>query len=174
MVYKLLCAKVPIFCASHALNLVICAECSVGDTRNCFGTVKETVIFFRKSAMRSEALRGMIGSMYPQSKRKRLLQSVRNSLGESTDGLLSFVDLFEAVIATLKKLKTKVNLQRSTQASNFLHALLSPSFLVRLHFTEHVQAMTMPCPLSCRQKDEDISAAIKRHRRCSGSNTKNR
>lgn len=43
-------------CASHCLNLVLCAACSVADIRHCFGTVKETKKFFRKSASRSNVL----------------------------------------------------------------------------------------------------------------------
>lgn len=109
--------------------------------------------------MRS-ALRDMIGSMYPQSQRKRLLGLCETRWVERHDARLSFVPLFEAVISTLEEIKTNRNLERSTQANNFLHALLSPSFLVSLHIAEHILAMTMPLSRKLQTKEIDISAAL--------------
>lgn len=112
-----------------------------------------TAIFFRDQ-------RDMIGSMYLQWQRERLLSLCEMRWVERHDALLSFVDLFEAVIATLKEIKAKANWERSTQANNLFHALLSPSFLVSLHIAEPILSMTVPLSRKLQAKDVDISAAL--------------
>ncbi|CAN7939945.1 unnamed protein product [Ixodes hexagonus] len=85
-------------CASHSLNLVLCTACSVADIRNCFGTVKETAKFFRKSANRTCTLREMIALMSPESRRQRLLGLCETRWVEKHEALLSFVSLLEPVM----------------------------------------------------------------------------
>jgi len=43
-------------CASHRLNLVIHDLNSVTEVRNCIGKIKETITFFRDSAVRKNII----------------------------------------------------------------------------------------------------------------------
>ena len=92
-------------CASHSLNLVLCAACSITDIRNCFGTLKATSVYFRKSSSRSHVLRKMISLSCPESTRQRLLGLCETRWVEKHDSVLSFVSLFEPLIAALEDIE---------------------------------------------------------------------
>lgn len=147
-------------CASHCLNLVLCAACSVADIRHCFGTVKETAKFFRKSASRSNVLRAKIADVRSESRRKRLLGLCETRWVEKHDALLSFVSLFDCVIAALVEIELNGSSENAAQANNMISALLSPSFIVGLHVAEHVLAVTLPLSRQLQAKNSDMCTAI--------------
>lgn len=147
-------------CASHSLNLVLCAACSITDIRNCFGTLKKTSIFFRKSANRSHVLRKMISLMCPESTRQRLLGLCETRWVEKHDAVLSFVSLFEAVIAALEEIQDNGSGESSAQANSLALALLSPAFLVSLHVAKNVLALTLPLSKRLQSSSIDMSAAM--------------
>jgi hypothetical protein len=52
-----------IHCAAHTLNLVLSHSCEIPMIRNCIGTIKTVIHFFRQSVLRDEFLKDITESV---------------------------------------------------------------------------------------------------------------
>lgn len=59
-----------IHCCNHSLNLVVSDSCSIPLIRNCLGTIREIINFFRCSAQRQEYLNDEINELHNEIKKK--------------------------------------------------------------------------------------------------------
>lgn len=70
-----ICPKaIYLHCANHSLNLAITHPCNVTPIRNCIGTIKVVVNFFRRSNKAGHILETMIKKIVPDAKQIRLLK----------------------------------------------------------------------------------------------------
>ncbi|KMQ93870.1 zinc finger mym-type protein 1-like protein [Lasius niger] len=67
-----------VHCANHSLNLALSHSCSVSDIKNCIGTLKSVITFFRISPKKEAVLKKHIENIDNEERRKRLLFAKRD------------------------------------------------------------------------------------------------
>ncbi|CAL1671991.1 unnamed protein product [Lasius platythorax] len=67
-----------VHCGNHSLNLALSHSCSVPDIKNCIGTLKSVITFFRISPKKEAVLKKHIENIDNEERRKRLLFAKRD------------------------------------------------------------------------------------------------
>lgn len=132
-----------VHCCSHSLNLALCHSCNLQSVRNCVGTVKSVISFFKCSPKRMGLLREKIKTENPESQWKTLTSMCETRWVENHNSLLKFRELFKTIIATLEDLSSDKDMDTSSKASSFVRALLCGEFVISLCFLAKVFSHTV-------------------------------
>jgi hypothetical protein len=110
-------------CASHRLNLVINDLNTVTEVRNCIGNIKETITFFRDSALRKNIIGGSVLTKLCETRFVEKHKSVRQ-----------FNERFVTIVEGLEEIFKSNNFNSKTKQRSYelLSAITTPTFVVIL------------------------------------------
>jgi hypothetical protein len=143
-------------CASHALNLVLCKSCELAPIRNMIGIISEISAFFSQSSLRSDAVKNEISVLLPSNKSKKLVSFCATRWVERHSALISFLELFPAVHATLEKLSSE---RRDVNAHLLLKGICNFQFIVALHVAVNASTIFHSLSKQLQSGDIDLPAA---------------
>ncbi|XP_015376839.1 PREDICTED: 52 kDa repressor of the inhibitor of the protein kinase-like [Diuraphis noxia] len=159
-VRKLYPEAIYVYCANHNLNLAITHACKISSIRNCIGTIKEVVNFFRLSNKAGLVLKDKIQVSCPSSKQTRLLKFSETRWVEHLDSLSLFNDVYEHICLSLEYLDEN-NLKTIGVK---LHALLASiktlQFIMALTVVKPIFIIMENLSVFLQKKDCDLSLCI--------------
>ncbi|XP_050063271.1 52 kDa repressor of the inhibitor of the protein kinase-like [Aphis gossypii] len=147
-----------IHCAAHTLNLVLSHSCEISMIRNCIGTIKTVIHFFRQSALRDG-----------------LLKDVANSAGVTHFNLISlcetrwtekhlaverFAEVFSVVTDALQALQDSRR-ECASQAYQLQHAIENSQFVVSLLILRKVFSFTENLNRILQTQNIDLTESCK-------------
>lgn len=149
-----------VHCANHSLNLALTHSCTVPQIRNCLGTVKEIITFFRCSAKRETVLKKKIHDINENTKRTRLLKFCETRWVEHHDSLFLFNDLYDAILQALYEIQNFIDADASSKAYRYQAAMENGSFIIALIVTCQVFGLTYNLSKSLQSKECDLSNCV--------------
>ncbi|XP_054266894.1 52 kDa repressor of the inhibitor of the protein kinase-like [Macrosteles quadrilineatus] len=149
-----------VHCSSHRLNLVLSDSLNVPLITNSLGVLKETVSFFRHNTQAGDILKENVKIFCPESTKSRLLKLCETRFVERQDSVNSFVELFPAIVPSLRQL-SELNRSFSVTASTLLAAMEKGSFLVSILVCEYIFGLTLPLSLYLQSPTKELASAIK-------------
>ena len=104
--------------------------------RNMFDTVEEITRSFEYSPKKEALLVQKVKDICPESRRHKLLDVCKTWWIHRIDGLEVFLEIYEAIIATLETIKTNAekswNADSTKKAVSHYHAIANFEFVVTL------------------------------------------
>lgn len=117
---------------NHSLNVAFSYSCSVPDIKNCVGTLKSVINFFRASPKREAVLKKRIESIDSEVKRKRLLKFCETRWTEHFDAVSRFASCYSAIITSLGEIQDFPDSEALNKAFTLSFSLQWPSFIVSM------------------------------------------
>ena len=118
------------------------------------------MFFFNNSPKRQEALLKVIKDNLPNERHTELLDVCRTRWIERVKGLGHFIDMYPAVIATLKNMDQNNdknwNRDTSSDASTLLESIRKFEFIVTLIITSNILNYTIETIRKLQRKEMDI------------------
>lgn len=131
-IIKICPEAVYVHCANHNLNLAITHACKITPIRNCLGTIKKIVNYFRKSNKAGLILKNKIKADVPEAKQTRLLKFCETRWVEHLNSLSLFYDVFEYICSALEELEVTTCKVDGVQPHTLLLSIFTPQFIVAL------------------------------------------
>ena len=145
-------------CSAHSLKLVLCHYCSVQSVRNCMGTVKATITFFRSSAKRTAHLKRVISEQLSSSLSILGLHETRWI--EKHYAMLLFIDhMYKALVISLEDLRDDGNTETSSKATQILNTMAKSDFVIYLFMLKSLFSVALAIRKHLQKVDSDISEA---------------
>lgn len=137
-------------CASHRLNLVVNDLNQVQEIRNCVGTIKQVIRFFRESVLRRKLIPNI--PLFCETRWSYKYKSIR-----------LFKENFLAVKEALNTLASsrEVNQDTRSHASQLDSATSTPTFIVCLHVMSRYSAYLEPVVNRLQNTDTDLHTVYK-------------
>ncbi|KAF0705946.1 zinc finger MYM-type protein 1-like, partial [Aphis craccivora] len=160
-IIKKICPEaVYVHCANHNLNLAITHACKITPIRNCLGTIKEIVNYFRKSNKAGLILKNKIKADVPEAKQTRLLKFCETRWVEHLNSLSLFYDVFEYICSALEELEVTTCKVDGVQPHTLLLSICTPQFIVALLVLKPIFSLTKNLSLSLQKVDCDLSSCV--------------
>lgn len=87
------------------MNLAIGDACEIPTVKNCLGSIKEIINFFRISAKRQTALMDIVQSLDCGIKKQHLMKYCGTRWVERLDAIIKFNEMFIPIFITLDKIQ---------------------------------------------------------------------
>lgn len=147
-------------CANHNLNLAICHACDIAPIRNCLGTVKKVVSFFRNCNKAGIILKQHIVESKTGAKQTRLLKFCETRWIEHLASLNLFYDSIEFIASALEEMDELKVKSDSVQPNELLAAIQTPQFIISLTVLKPIFGLTKSLSLNLQKEDCDLSDCI--------------
>jgi len=121
-----------VHCSAHTLNLVIAHSCDIPIIRNCKGSVKSVINFFRMSSLRTDVLDDIIKNKLDSKRHKTLLGLCETRWTEKHNSVARFVELYEYVVEALEFLQGNNNRDTAVQSLQLASTIKTPEFVIAL------------------------------------------
>lgn len=126
-----------------------------------FGTVKEVISFFSRSAKRSHVLREKIELHNKESKVRGLIDLCETRWVERHDAIIRFKMLFETVIQTIESVEeASRDTTTKTRATNLLKAIKSPDFILSLNCAAKILCLSLPLSKALQEPEADLQTCF--------------
>ena len=133
-------------CMAHRLNLSVVSACKIQNVRNMFDTVGEVTRSFEYSPKKEALLVQKVKDVCAESRRHKLLDVCKTRWIQRIDGLEVFLELYEAIVATLETIKANAdrswNADSTKKAVSHYHAIANFDFVVTLTVCQAVLMFT--------------------------------
>ena len=149
-----------VHCSSHSLNLALVTACRQAPIRNMYGVVRNTVDFITSSPKRKAVFQAAVSFKCPGAMRKRLKSLCATRWVERHEALDTFIELYPAVLLTLEQLAKWKDATTASKAGPLLNAVTEAVFLVSLHSTADVMALTRPLAIALQGEQQDLNRAV--------------
>lgn len=149
-----------VHCSAHTLNLVIAHSCEIPIIRNCIGTVKSVINFFRISSLRTDVLDGIIKNTGDSKRHKTLLGLCETRWTEKHESLARFVDLYEHIVEALEALQEKTNKDTAVQALQLASTITKSEFIIALLTLNKVFSYTSNLTKNLQKVNVDLVACV--------------
>ncbi|XP_056631477.1 zinc finger MYM-type protein 1-like [Diorhabda sublineata] len=144
-----------VHCAAHTLNLVLAHSCQIPAIRNCIGTIKSIINFFRQSALRDGLLKKTADEIgAPHS---TLISLCETRWTEKHTAVERFSEMFPVVLATLQALQESER-EVATQAYQLQVAMENSQFIVSMINLRNEQEFSNLFEEARKLSSTDISA----------------
>lgn len=147
-------------CANHNLNLAICHACDIAPIRNCLGTVKKVVNFFRNCNKAGITLKKHILESETGAKQTRLLKFCETRWIEHLASLNLFYDSTEFIGSALEEMNELRVKSDVVQPNELLAAIQTPQFIISLTVLKPIFGLTKSLSLNLQKEDCDLSKCI--------------
>ncbi|XP_068704634.1 52 kDa repressor of the inhibitor of the protein kinase-like [Montipora foliosa] len=149
-----------IHCMAHRLNLSVVSACKMQNVRNMFDTVGEVTRSFEYTPKKEALLVQIVKDVCPESRRHKLLDVCKTLWIQRIDGLEVFLELYEAIVATLETIKANAdrswNADSTKKAVSHYHAIANFDFVVTLTVCQAVLAFTKGLTVKMQGTSTDI------------------
>lgn len=152
-----------VHCANHNLNLAITHACEISSIRNCMGTIKEVVNFFRVSNKSGLVLKEHIKASQPEDKKRkktRLLKFCETRWVEHLNSLSLFYDVYEHICSALEDLDEKRTKSEGVQPHALLTSIRTPQFIIALTVLKPIFSLTKTLSLFLQLEGCDLSRCV--------------
>lgn len=149
-----------VHCASHSLNLAFGEACSISLIRNCLGSIKKIISFFRPSAKREAILNNFMEIVDCETKRERLKNLCETRWTEKLDAVISFKEMVIPSFWSLDKIKQCGNGEISKNAYSYHNTLKSGEFIVSMVVINEFFSFTHPLTTYLQVKSVDLASAV--------------
>ncbi|KAL0809127.1 hypothetical protein ABMA28_012751 [Loxostege sticticalis] len=139
-----------VHCVAHVLNLVLAHSCEIPMIRNCIGTIKSVINFFRQSPLRN----GLLKKIADQSFNAYF--SLRDTVDRETRGCRKIAEMVPIVRETLVALQGSDTNDVATQAYHLLTAMENSQFIVSLVILRKVFSYTMNLNKAMQKVNVDL------------------
>ncbi|XP_047105419.1 52 kDa repressor of the inhibitor of the protein kinase-like [Schistocerca piceifrons] len=119
-----------VHCVAHVLNLVLAHSCEIPMIRNCIGTIKSIVNFFRQSPLRDNLLKKI--SDQTESSHSTLISLCETRWTEKHVAVERFAEMLPVVCAILEALQDAVSRDVATEAYQLQTAMENSQFIMSL------------------------------------------
>ena len=116
----------------------------IPELRHCSDGIQETVSFFNYSAKRVLCLDKVVKLRAPKSKRTKLVTLCSARFVEPHTAVLVFRELLSFIVEALQGMSAWESSDTRKNASQLLHSLLTPQFIVALFILESVTGLMQP------------------------------
>ena len=133
------------YCASHLLNLSVVSLTNIPHVRNMWDILTQVSLFFKGSPKRESALEKAVeeqGELISGTK-KRLVDLCRTRWVERHDALVTFADLYPAVVALFQDIEdggAGWNMETKSKAASLLNGITRFAFIVAFQTTAKIMA----------------------------------
>ncbi|XP_060845979.1 zinc finger MYM-type protein 1-like [Rhopalosiphum padi] len=148
-----------IHCTSHCLNLAISDTCNVQSIRNCTGTIQKVCVFF-KYPKRQNVMLESIKRVCPESQITKLKLLFPTRWVDRHDSIITFMELFDAVIDGLPIISTWPDRESSSGAYQLLCAIKQPEFILATHLLAKVFSISLLLSKLLQIKNIDLIEAM--------------
>ena len=148
-------------CANHNLNLAITHSCNITPIRNCIGTVKQVVNFFRLSSKAGNLLKNHILAANPGAKQTRLLKFCETRWVEHLASLGLFHEVLEFIFSTLEELDELKIKSDGIQPNSLLASIQTAQFIIALVVMKPVFSLTKNLSQNLQKEDCDLSECVR-------------
>ncbi|CAI6356965.1 unnamed protein product [Macrosiphum euphorbiae] len=149
-----------VHCANHNLNLAITHACKISSIRNCIGTIKEVVNFFRLSNKAGLVLKEKIQVSCPSAKPTRLLKFCETRWVEHLDSLSLFNDVYEHICLSLEYLDENNLKTIGVKPHALLASIKTPQFIMALTVVKPIFSIMKNLSVFLQKEDCDLSLCI--------------
>ncbi len=146
-------------CVMHSLNLAISDACQITPIRNFNGIASKICAFFN-TPKRLSILQNSIVEIFPESKATRLKSVCPTRWIERHDATILLQEILNAIVDALSVISEWADKDSSSSATQLINSILQPSFLVSLHVTTKIFAITLPLSRSLQATNVDLAAAL--------------
>ncbi|XP_049811906.1 52 kDa repressor of the inhibitor of the protein kinase-like [Schistocerca nitens] len=119
-----------VHCVAHVLNLVLAHSCEIPMIRNCIGTIKSIVNFFRQSPLRDNLLKKI--SDQTDSSHSTLISLCETRWTEKHVAVERFAEMLPVVCAIFESLQDAVSRDAATEAYQLQTAMENSQFIMSL------------------------------------------
>lgn len=159
---KLISEKYPkaqfIHCAAHTLNLVLSHSCEIPLIRNCIGTIKTVIHFFRQSALLDGLLKDVAD--LAGATHSNLVSLCETRWTEKHLAVERFAEMFSVLKGALQALQDSRR-ECASQAHQLQQAIENSPFVVSLLILRKVFNFTANLNRILQTKNIDITEACK-------------
>ncbi len=152
-----------VHCGAHALNLSVAAACNIQVVRNMMGNVRVVSDFFNVSPKRFDLLTSKIKEIHPSASHTRLIDVCRTRWIARIDGLEIFVEVFKAIVESLRIIKDNVegtwNSDSERDARGLFHGITQFHFMVCLVVVSRCLEVTRPLTKQLQSSTFDVVAS---------------
>ncbi|KAL0858646.1 hypothetical protein ABMA27_012474 [Loxostege sticticalis] len=143
-----------VHCVAHVLNLVLAHSCEIPMIRNCIGTIKSVINFFRQSPLRN----GLLKKIADQTNlcHSTLISLCETRWTEKHVAVERFAEMVPIVRETLVALQGSATNDVATQAYHLLTALENSQFIVSLVILRKVFSYTMNLNKAMQKVNVDL------------------
>lgn len=149
-----------VHCANHNLNLAITHACKISSIRNCIGTIKEVVNFFRLSNKAGLVLKEKIQMSCPSAKQTRLLKFCETRWVEHLDSLSLFNDVYEHICLSLEYVDENNLKTIGVKPHALLASIKTPQFIMALTVVKPIFSIMKNLSVFLQKEDCDLSLCI--------------
>lgn len=153
-----------VHCASHSLNLAITKAAEESHVRSAVALMNSIAVFYNDSNKRVLNLQGHIDQQCPETARTRLKNHCATRWVERHEAVLSFKELYPAVVASLEEIAQWPGDTGST-AVLFLRSL-DGSFLVTMEILGTILQITKPLSQNLQSKSQNVHNAVESVKDC--------
>ena len=146
-------------CSNHVLNLAVNHSCELPVIRNTLGVIQEVCNFFSSSAQRVTVIQETITETLPDAKASRLKPLCATRWVEKHHGIITFLELIEAVAEALTIIQAGRNRDASLKAQTLLNSICNVSFIASLVVMESVAGLLLPLSKQLQSSSMDIVEA---------------
>jgi len=145
---------------AHRLNLSVVSADKIQNVQNMFDTIGEVTRSFEYSPKKEALLVQKVKDICPESRHHKLLDVCKTHWIQGIDSLEVFLELYEAIIATLETIKA--NAERSWNADStkkvvsHYHVITNFDFLVTLTVCQAVLAFVKGLTVKMQGTSSDI------------------
>jgi hypothetical protein len=153
-----------VHCASHSLNLALCHSCNIPVIRNCLGTMKEVITFFRVSPKRSAVFTKFVQESNPTgTKKTRLTKFCETRWVEHLDAIMLFKDMFHIICKALKEIQEHPDSdsETSSKAYSLLTAIEKCSFVAAMTSVSNIFSLSHNLSTSLQSETIDLVYFLK-------------
>lgn len=143
-----------VHCVAHVLNLVLAHSCEIPMIRNCIGTIKSVINFFRQSPLRNGLLKKIANQT--NSCHSTLISLCETRWTEKHVAVERFAEMVPIVRETLVALQGSATNDVATQAYHLLTAMENSQFIVSLVILRKVFSYTMNLNKAMQKVDVDL------------------
>ena len=154
-------------CASHALNLCIMSTSKIVEVTDMWTVLKEVSFFFSSSPKRQskleDVIKGMPADLLSNTAKTKLVDLCRTRWVARHTALVTFLELYEAVVATFEEISDNGNRSWNpdsvSKASALVRSITDFRFIVTFSVVSNVLAYIHPLTIQLQKTDLDMCQA---------------
>ncbi|CAH1994285.1 unnamed protein product [Acanthoscelides obtectus] len=144
-----------VHCVAHVLNLVLAHSCEIPMIRNCIGTIKSVINFFRQSPLRDGLLKKIADQI--NSSHSTLISLCETRWTEKHVAVERFAEMVPVIRETLGALQDAASSDVATQAYHLQTAMDNSQFIVSLVILRKVFSYTANLNKAMQKVNVDLT-----------------
>ena len=155
-----------VHCGSHLLNLAVASACKVQEISNMLDHMKAVTDFFSSHPKHFDLLANNIRKYVPSSRHSHLIDVCKTRWIARLDGLDVFVEVFEAIVASLRHVKQNTDHSWARDAVksaySLYHGVVAFEFIAPMVIVCRLLGITRPLTKQLQSNNLDAVSAVEK------------